>query len=283
MKKSTKKSDFLSTLILILVLITGLSLLIYPSFSNMWNQRYATHAIEGYAEQIMTIDTEEYDRIWQAAVDYNKTLPGRESIWEIPEEERALYKSLLLVGSEKIMGYVDIPGIDVELPIYHGTEDSVLQVAIGHLEWSSLPVGGESTHCVMSGHRGLPSARLFTDLDKMAVGDIFMLHVLDETLTYEVDQIRIVEPHETEELLIQEGKDLCTLFTCTPYGVNSHRLLVRGHRIENMEEAQIVRVTADAMIVEKLVVAPFVLAPILLVMLIVLLIQTSKKPRRNVK
>ena len=148
---------------------------------------------------------------------------------------------------------------------------------MGHLEWSSLPVGGASTHCVISGHRGLPSARLFTDLDKLAAGDYFLFHVLDETLTYEVDQIRIVEPQEVEDLTIQEGKDLFTLFTCTPYGINSHRLLVRGHRIENIEQAQVVRVTADAMIVEKLLVALFLLIPILLLMFLWLLIPKRKK------
>ena len=193
------------------------------------------------------------------------------------EEEYAEYARLLLVGNQQVMGYIEIPEIGVELPIYHGTDEAVLQVAIGHLEWTSLPTGGESTHCVVSGHRGLPSARLFTDLDMRAVGDSFMLHVLDETLTYEVDQIRIVEPQEVDELLIQEGKDLCTLVTCTPYGINSHRLLVRGHRVENQAQAQTVRVTADAVIVEKLVVAPFVLAPILLVMFIWLLVSTRKR------
>jgi sortase A len=179
------------------------------------------------------------------------------------------------------MGYIEIPSLRVSLPVYHGVEDSVLQIAVGHIEGSSLPVGGPSTHCVVSGHRGLPSARLFTDLDKMMVGDVFMIHVLDETLTYEVDQIRIVEPHELDELLIQEGKDLCTLVTCTPYGINSHRLLVRGHRVENLKEAVTVRVTADAVVVERLIVAPFVLAPILLVMLVGLFVGGGKKKRRK--
>ena len=150
-------------------------------------------------------------------------------------------------------------------------------MAIGHLDWTSLPVGGESTHCVVSGHRGLPSARLFTDLDKVAVGDTFLLHVLGEVLTYEVDQIKIVEPHVTEDLLIEEGKDLVTLVTCTPYGINSHRLLVRGHRVENAEQAVVVRVTADAIIIDKLLVAPFLLAPVLVVALLSLLIPRRKK------
>ena len=281
MKKSTKKSDFLVTLLLILVLIIGLSLLVYPSFSNAWNQIHQTHAIEGYVEMISSLGDEGYEELWQSAVDYNRWLYQRGAIGPLNQEEYAEYEKQLVVGSGQIMGYVDIPEIGVQLPLYHGTSDVVLQVAIGHLEWTSLPTGGASTHCVVSGHRGLPSARLFTDLDKMMVGDVFMLHVLDETLTYEVDQIRIVEPHELDELLIQEGKDLCTLVTCTPYGINSHRLLVRGHRVENLKEAVTVRVTADAVVVERLIVAPFVLVPILLVMLVGLFVGGGKKKRRK--
>ena len=279
MKKSRKKSDIVITVLLVLVLVIGLSLLIYPSFSNMWNQFHQTHAIEGYAEQVSVLDQDAYDRIWQAAIDYNKSLMGREQFRTLPEEEYAVYEKLLLVGSGQVMGYVEIPEIGVELPIYHGTDEAVLQVAIGHLEWTSLPTGGESTHCVISGHRGLPSARLFTDLDKIAEGDLFMLHILDETLTYQVDQIRIVEPTDVQELLIQDGKDLCTLLTCTPYGINSHRLLVRGHRVANQAQSVDVRVTADAVLVEKLVVAPFVLMPMLLVMLLWLMFGSKKRKK----
>ena len=281
MKKSTKKSDVIITVLLILVLVIGLSLLIYPSFSNAWNQIHQTHAIEGYAELVSVLDNQQYEEIWQAAVDYNKTLADEAAVGELSEEEYAVYEKLLLVGGQQVMGYVEIPSINVKLPMYHGTSEAVLQVAIGHLEWTSLPTGGASTHCVISGHRGLPSARLFTDIDKLAEGDLFMLHVLDETLTYEVDQIRIVEPYETDDLRIQEGKDLCTLVTCTPYGINSHRLLVRGHRVENLAEAVTVRVTADAVIVEKLVVAPFVLLPILLMMLLWLLAATRKRKKNR--
>ena len=166
----------------------------------------------------------------------------------------------------------------MSLPIYHGTEESVLQIAVGHLEWTSLPVGGESTHCVLSGHRGLPSAKLFTNLDKLREGDTFLLRVLDEVLTYEVDQILIVEPQETAALQIEEGKDYCTLVTFTPYGINTHRLLVRGHRIDNMEEAKTIRVTADAVQIEPLLVAPIVAIPMLLILLVLLLL-----PRRRRK
>ena len=175
------------------------------------------------------------------------------------------------------MGYIEIPGINCSLPIYHGTDESVLQIAVGHISWSSLPTGGESTHCVLSGHRGLPSAKLFTNLDKLTEGSVFMLRVLDEVLTYEVDRILVVLPDEVDALQIVEGEDLCTLVTCTPYGINSHRLLVRGHRIENIEAARTARVTADAIQVEPLIVAPAVAVPFLLLLVILLLVKPRKK------
>ncbi|MGM9639653.1 MAG: class C sortase, partial [Butyricicoccaceae bacterium] len=163
------------------------------------------------------------------------------------------------------------------LPIYHGTDEAVLQIAVGHLEWSSLPVGGESTHCVLSGHRGLPSARLFTDLDKLVEGDIFLLRVLDEVLTYEVDQIRIVEPQEVDDLDITAGEDLCTLVTCTPYGINTHRLLVRGHRVENRADAAGVRVTADAILLDPLLTAPLAAVPMVLLLVLWVMFHYRKK------
>ena len=173
------------------------------------------------------------------------------------------------------MGYIEIPNLHLSLPIYHGTGDAVLQIAVGHLEWSSLPVGGEGTHCVLSGHRGLPSAKLFTNLDQLTAGDIFVIRVLDEVLTYEVDQILIVEPEDLSALTVEPGQDLCTLVTCTPYGINTHRLLVRGHRIENQSEA--IRVTADAIQIEPLIVAPLVALPLLLILFIILLASGPKK------
>lgn len=267
----------ITTILLVLMLVIGLSLLLYPTVSDYWNSTVQSHAVAGYLQEIAVMEKDEYEQYWNDAIAYNALLLERDNPYFLEEDLQALYYDTLDIAGNDIMGYVEIPSIDVELPIYHGTEEKVLQVAIGHLEWTSLPTGGESTHCVLSGHRGLPSARLFTDLDKLAVGDYFMLHVMDETLTYEVDQILIVEPDDTDALLIQEGKDLCTLFTCTPYGVNSHRLLVRGHRVDNLEEAQLVRVTADAVIVEKMVVVPFVLVPILFIMLIVLLVSTPNK------
>ena len=261
----------LSTIVLLLVLLTGLSLLLYPTFSDYWNSFHQSRAIAGYVEDVAGLDKARYDALWQAAQAYNEKLPGTVVNHALTEAQREEYDSLLNVSGTGIMGYVEIPSIQCVLPVYHGTNEAVLQIAVGHLEWSSLPVGGEGTHCVISGHRGLPSAKLFTNLDKLVVGDVFMLRVLDEVLTYEVDQILIVEPQETAALEIEEGKDYCTLVTCTPYGVNTHRLLVRGHRVANAQEAKTVRVTADAVQIEPLLVAPVVAIPLLLVLLILLL------------
>jgi sortase A len=267
-------------IILLLVLIVGLSLLLYPPLSNWWNSMHQSRAVASYVEQVANIDKEQYTHLWDDAWNYNRDLTERPNSYVLSEAQKALYDSLLDVGGTGIMGYVEIPSIGVTLPIYHGTNETILQIAVGHLEWTSLPVGGESSHCVVSGHRGLPSARLFTDLDELVIGDIFMFRVLDEILTYEVDQILIVEPDETDALLVEEGQDLCTLITCTPYGVNSHRLLVRGHRVENQEVAKTVRVTADAMQIEPAIVAPVLAIPMLLVLLIILLIprRTRRRP-----
>ena len=263
-----KKKNSFSTVILLLFLVIGLSLLLYPSFSDYWNKKVQSYAVGNYIESVSQLDDTKYREILNEAMDYNQSLRNRENPYGITEEQSALYSQMLNPFGSDIMGYIEIPSINVNLPIYHGTEETVLQVAIGHLDWTSLPVGGESSHCVMSGHRGLPSARLFTDLDQLQVGDTFMLNILDETLTYEVDQILIVLPYETEDLLIEEGKDLCTLVTCTPYGVNSHRLLVRGHRVENAEQAVTRRVTADALRLEPIAVAVVLFFPILVLLLI---------------
>ncbi len=266
----------LSTILLVFILLIGLSLLLYPTVSDYWNSFHQTRAIATYAENVAKLDNNQYDQLWEDARAYNEALCFRSNPYYLSEEQKAQYESLLDVSGLGVMGYIEIPEIDVSLPIYHGTEESVLQVAVGHLDWTSLPVGGESTHCVLSGHRGLPSAKLFTNLDKLREGDTFLLRILDEVLTYEVDQILIVEPQEIDALKIVEGKDYCTLVTCTPYGVNTHRLLVRGHRIENLEEAKTVRVTADAIQIEPLLVAPIVAIPMLLILLILLL-----RPRRR--
>lgn len=274
MKK--KKGKFISIL-LVLLLLVGLSLLLYPYVSNYWNSLHQTRAIAAYAEAVAKLDKDQYTEILSAAQAYNASLLGRDNTQPLDGDRKEEYERLLDVSGLGIMGYIEIPCIDCSLPIYHGADESVLQVAVGHMEWSSLPVGGESTHCVLSGHRGLPSAKLFTNLDKLQPGDTFILRVLDETLTYEVDQILIVEPQETGSLRIEEGKDYCTLVTCTPYGINTHRLLVRGHRVDNIEEANTVRVTADAIQIEPLIVAPIVAIPISLLLLFSLLPKQSKK------
>ncbi|MBQ9168355.1 MAG: class C sortase [Oscillospiraceae bacterium] len=271
----------LSTIFLILLFIIGLSLLLYPTFADWWNAFHQSRAIANYSEQVADMADDQYEELWNAAWDYNQSLLDRTNSFVQTDEQKAEYEALLNVGGTGIMGYIEIPSINVTLPIYHGTNESVLQIAAGHLEWTSLPVGGESTHCVISGHRGLPSAKLFTDLDRMQEGDHFILRILDEVLTYEVDQIRIVEPSDTEELMIVEGEDLCTLITCTPYGINSHRMLVRGHRIDNIEQAQTAPVTADAIQIEPIIVAPLVAAAMLLVLVITLMIPKIKKRRKG--
>ncbi len=267
----------LYTIVLILVFIIGLSLLLYPTISDYWNSLHQSKAIATYIEQIADLDNDKYQKMLQDAYDHNASLLNRTVQYVLDPKQKADYYVLLDPGDLGIMAYVEIPSIGVTLPIYHGTDESVLQKAVGHLEWTSLPVGGESTHCVVSGHRGLPSARLFTDLDKLREGDIFFIRVLDELLTYEVTKILTVEPHEVQSLAIEKGKDLCTLVTCTPYGVNSHRLLVQGQRTANPEEAPTVHVTADAMQIEPIIVAPVVAIPLLLILLAALLFNTRKK------
>ena len=271
----------LSTIILFLIFFVGLSLLLYPTFADWWNSFHQSRAVASYVEQVANMEDDQYQEIWSAAWDYNRSLIGRPNDYLLSEEQQEHYRNLLNITGNGIMGYIEIPKIDIVYPLYHGTDGGILQVAIGHLDWTSLPVGGESSHCVVSGHRGLPSARLFTDLDQMEAGDTFLLRVLDEVLTYEVDQVLIVEPDETKDLLIVEGKDLVTLVTWTPYGINSHRMLVRGHRIETEEVKAVRRVTADAIQIEPVIVAPLMAAPILLILLIALLMPKSKRRKEN--
>lgn len=272
-----KKRDHFLTVLFILILFAGLSLLLYPSISNYWNSFHSTQAISNYTEEVANLDHQEYDDLWDAARKYNEELSRHGTAYRLTDEQTQQYETLLNVSRLGIMGSIEIPEIDVNLPIYHGTDESVLQVAVGHLEWSSLPIGGDGTHCVLSGHRGLPSAKLFTNLDQLEKGDTFLLRILDEVLTYEVDQILIVEPQETAALQIEHGKDYCTLITCTPYGINTHRLLVRGHRIDTLQEASAIRIIADAIQIEPLLVTPIVALPILLVLLMILL--RPRKPR----
>ena len=254
-----------TTILLVLILLTGVSLLLYPTVSDYWNSFHQSQAIASYVEAVAEIDNTDYEKMWQEAVAYNEKLKENSGRWTPTDEELEEYERLLNVSDTGIMGYIEIPKIKVSLPIYHGTDEAILQIAIGHIPGSSLPVGGKGTHCVVSGHRGLPSAKLFTDLDQLEEGDLFMMRILDETLTYEVDQVRIVEPEELSDLEIDEDKDLCTLVTCTPYGINSHRLLVRGHRVENLKEDTI-RVTADAQQIDPVMVAPVVAVPLILLL-----------------
>lgn len=278
-----RKANHITTIILVLILLVGLSLLLYPSVSDYWNSFHSSRAISAYAEDVANLDEAQYEEMWSAARAYNRALAERSTNFALSDAQKEEYEKLLDISGVGIMGYLEIPELNMSLPIYHGTEESVLQIAAGHLEWSSLPVGGESSHCVISGHRGLPSAKLFTDLDKLQEGDVFVLRVLDEVLTYEVDQIRVVEPSQVSDLEIVEGSDLCTLVTCTPYGINTHRLLVRGHRIENIQESQTIRVTSDAMQIEPLIVAPIVATPVLLLLLVLLLLPKRKDPSRGGK
>ena len=271
-----------STIAFLLIFLVGLSLLLYPTFSNYWNSFTQSRAIASYSEKVAEIDTEEYDRILQYAKNYNDLFVGRTSLWVLNEDQRNAYNEQLDVFGNGVMGYIEIEKIKCSLPIYHGTSDSVLQIAVGHLDGSSLPVGGTGTHCVLSGHRGLPSAKLFTDLDQLGEGDTFVLYVLDEMFTYQVDQIRIITPDDLSALTVEPDKDLCTLVTCTPYGVNSHRLLVRGQRIDNIIVSN-VKVTADAMQIEPMIVAPVVAIPILLFLLMMIVVKDIRMKLRGRK
>lgn len=224
-----------SSIIFVVLLVAGLSLLLYPTISNTWNSFHQSQAITEYTEEVSEMSTEQYEQLWAAAQTYNEELTQNPDRFLMTSLERAKYEDLLDPSDTGMMGYLEIPKLNVEMPIYHGTSEGVLQVGAGHLEGTSLPTGGKGTHCALSGHRGLPSAELFTDIDKLENGDLFTLKVLDRTLVYEVDQILTVDPYDMEALAIDPQQDYCTLVTCTPYGINSHRLLVRGHRVTDVE------------------------------------------------
>ena len=273
-------TDRKTTALLFILLIAGLSLLLYPIVSDFINTSSASKAIMSYDEEVLKLEKQKYDEMWAEATEYNLSLIGRENEYLLSDEQQAQYNSLLDLTGTGIMGYIEIPNIRCSIPIYHGTAETILQIAIGHLDWSSLPTGGENTHCVLSGHRGLPSAKLFSDLDKIVEGDIFMLRILDEVLTYEVDKISIVEPQDTSTLEIEQGKDYCTLVTCTPYGVNSHRLLVRGHRVENLKKYTITLVSEGQQI-DPLIVAPVVAMPVLIALFIRLMVPGKRKTYKD--
>ena len=261
-------------IILVLILFMGVCGLLYPSVSQYWNTKTQTRAVENYQEILDSLKEDDYEAYFQAAEAYNSALADQ----DFPLMDYRLlegYNDILNVNGNGIMGYVAISKLGVELPVYHGISPEVLNIACGHLEGTSLPVGGENTHCVLSAHRGLPHAKLFTDLDKMELGDTFQLTVLNRTLTYQVDQIKVVLPNELDDVQIVDGEDYCTLLTCTPYGINSHRLLVRGARIENVPPA--LYITSDAIRIDSLVATPVVAAPILLILLIVLMVKYRDK------
>lgn len=269
-----------TVIILTLGFLIGISVLLYPAFSNYWNAKTQSRAIVDYESVLEQLEPEDYSAIFQAAYDYNEALRTVDFPLMNYDEVPDYYDTLKIEGTS-IMGYVKIDKIGVELPVYHGTSDQVLNRGVGHLEGSSLPVGGESTHSVMSAHRGLPSAKLFTDLDRLELGDTFQVAVLDQILTYQVDQVKVITPREIDDLQIVEGKDYCTLFTCTPYGINTHRLLVRGIRIETITEKPVIYVANEAFRIEPLLVTPAVAAPMVLVFLIHLMVKYREPPKKK--
>ena len=269
-----------TVILLTLGFLIGISVLLYPAFSNYWNSKTQSRAIVNYESVLEYLEPEDYSAVFQSAYDYNDALREVDFPLRDFEQVPGYYETLKIEGTN-IIGYVKIDNIGVELPIYHGTSDEVLNIGIGHLEGSSLPVGGESTHSVMSAHRGLPSAKLFTDLDRLEFGDTFQIRVLDQVLTYQVDQVKVITPREIDDLQIVEGKDYCTLFTCTPYGINTHRLLVRGVRIETITEKPVIYVANEAFRIEPLLVTPAVAAPMVLVFLIHLMVKYREPPKKK--
>ena len=261
-------------ILLVFMLFIGVCGLLYPTVSQYWNTKTQTRAVENYRDILDSLKPEDYDAFFQEAEEYNNKLSQLSSPL-VNYPELSGYNNILNIGGNGIMGYINIPKLSVEIPLYHGVSAEVLNIACGHLEGTSLPIGGENTHCVLSAHRGLPHAKLFTELDKMELGDTFLITVLNRTITYQVDQIKIVRPEEIDDIQIVDDEDLCTLLTCTPYGINSHRLLVRGTRIENAPPA--LYVTSNAYRIDSLVATPVVAAPILLILLIVLMVKYRDK------
>ena len=267
-----------TVIFLTLGFLVGICILLYPAFSDFWNSKAQSRAITDYESVLDNLDENEYSAIFERAHAYNKAL--YETNYPLMDYKNVPgYYDTLRITDNDMIGYLKIDRIGVELPIYHGTSDDVLNRGVGHLEGSSLPIGGENTHSIMSAHRGLPSSKLFTDLDRMEIGDTFQIIILDQVLTYQVDFIKVIEPTDVSDLQIIEGGDYCTLFTCTPYGINTHRLLVRGVRIETIKEKPIIYVSNEAFRIEPLLVTPAVAAPMLLVLLIHLLVKYREPPK----
>jgi sortase A len=281
-----KKSGSASTIALVAIFFVGLSVLLYPTISDFWNEKRQSQAIVNYDDLIVDLTPEDYSELFDKADEYNRKIRNMSFPFMNYKNIADEYYDTIDVNGDGMMGYITIEKIKVQLPIYHGTSDKVLNSAVGHVEGSTLPVGGKSTHSVLSAHRGLPSAKLFTNLDKMEIGDVFTIRILDRTVTYQVDQILIVLPHETDNLNIVQGEDYCTLVTCTPYGINTHRMLVRGTRIENIEPDRVINVITEAYQIDPLIVTPAVAAPMLGILLAVLLYKSrsgNKKVRKNKK
>lgn len=270
MKKFIKKNR--STILVVMIFTVGLSLLLYPTFSDWWNSFHATRAIGQYDQQIANLSDEDYQHYFDEANQFNQNLKNAPNRFDMSEELKQQYNSSLNIDGNGLIGVLTIPSIKVKLPIYHGTEEGVLRNSVGHLEGTTLPIGGDGTHSVLSGHRGLPSAKLLSDLDDLETGDYFMIQVFEELFTYQVDQVLIVEPDDLSALAIEDGKDYVTLITCTPYGVNTHRLLVRGSRIDNLPE-DYVDTRNDAKIVDRNLVA---IASALIIALILIVFSTLK-------
>ncbi len=303
-KRVVKKSDTASTdswikknwstILVGSAFVIGLVLLLYPSIADYWNSFHQARAIIVYSDAVSNLSKEDYEAEIKKALDYNAQVAVNGLNWQMSDDDKLEYNKILNFTGSGIMGYIQIDKIKVTLPIYHGTNESVLQTSIGHLEGTSLPVGAYSydykqkkvmdsndgSHCVLTGHRGLPSAKLFSDLDRMVEGDVFTLNILGESYSYQVDQIRVVEPSDLSELSVVPGMDYCTLITCTPYGINTHRLLVRGYRVDNPQGD--IAVIADAVIIDSIYVAPFIAAPVILVLVLIVLFG-NKKPKKGVK
>ncbi len=275
------KSRKFTSVLLCFILLIGLSLLLYPTISDQWNSYHQSQVILHHAENVAKMSEEECEALRREAAEFNKNLLTSGTRWSLTDEEREKYNKLLITDETEIIAHIEIPKIKVDLPIYHGTSAAVLQNAVGHLEGSSLPVGGAGTHCVLSGHRGLPSATLFTNIDKLTEGDTFMIYTLNEILTYEVDQIRVVLPSDLSTLKIDSDKDYCTLFTCTPYGINTHRLMVRGHRVETVDSHQTI-VLAEALQISQTLVAFCIAAPILILLFFITVLRPNKKKKNPV-
>lgn len=271
-----KKKNNITTIILVILLLIGVGVIVYPTFSNWWNDRTQSKAIANYQMSADNLDDSAYEKLLEKAREYNEKLSNLTAPLLDYKELSEEYNVLDVSGSG-VIGYITVPQLNIQLPVYCGTSEEVLNVAIGHLQGSSLPVGGESTHAVVVAHRGLPSAKLFSDLDKLVVGDEFTITILNETFTYQVDEINIVLPDETQKLNIIKGEDHVTLVTCTPYGINSHRLLVRARRIEPEEEKILLRVPADATQVDPMLVVPFIVMPLVIIMIIVWTVGGKKK------